>query len=95
VAPFFIGRPDFDGAIISKQMSFGWFVSTYRATETYDLKHPDRSQYTKMKKHPDSLYNRRLMMALGGVELVNEASHIRISRTEISDRRRAPGTSGG
>jgi hypothetical protein len=95
VAPFFTGRPDFDGAIVSKQVSLGWFVSTYRATEAYHLEHPDRPQYTKMKKHPGSLYNRRLMMALGGVEFVNEALDIRISRTEISERRRAPGTSGG
>jgi hypothetical protein len=40
-----------------------------------------------MKKHSDSLYNRRLMMALGGVEFVNDALDIRISRTEISERR--------
>jgi hypothetical protein len=87
VAPFFIGRPDFDGAIINKQMSFGWLVSTYRATETCHLEHPDRPQYAKMKKHPDSLDNRRLMMSLRGIELVNEASDIRISRTEITKRR--------
>jgi hypothetical protein len=65
VAPFFIGRPDFDGAIISKQMSFVWFLSPYRVTETYHLEHLDRPQYTKMKKHPDSLCNCRLMMSLG------------------------------
>jgi hypothetical protein len=87
VPPFFIGRPDFDGVIISRQMSFEWFASTYRATETYDLEHPDRPQYRKTKKHPDSLYNLRLMMSLGGVELVNEVLDIRISRTEISKRR--------
>jgi hypothetical protein len=87
VAPFFIGRRDFDEAIISKQMSFRGFVSTYRATERDHLEYPDCPQYTKMKKHRDSLYNRRLTMALGGIELVNEALDIRISRTEISERR--------
>jgi hypothetical protein len=88
VTPFFIGRPEF------QIVRLAWFVSTYRATETYDLEYTDRPQYTKMKKHLDSLYDRRLMMSLRGVELVNEALDIRISRTEISKRRPTPGTSG-
>jgi hypothetical protein len=87
LAPFFIGRPDFDGAIISKQMSLGWFVSSYLATETFHLEHPDRIQYVKKKNHPDSVYNRQLMLSLGGKEFRNEGMNLRISLEGINERR--------
>jgi hypothetical protein len=87
VAPFYIGRPDFDGEIIAKQMSQGWFVSTYKATETYHLEHPDRLQYTKRKSHPDSLYNKNLLLSINGTWFRNEDLNLRISRTEIAERR--------
>jgi hypothetical protein len=85
--PFFIGRPDFDGAIISRQMQQGWFVTAYPAVETYHLEHPDRLQYIKKKRHPDSLHNRRLFEALGRKEWRNEHIDIRLSLEGIGQRR--------
>jgi hypothetical protein len=87
LAPFFIGRPDFDGAIISTQMKLGWFVSTFTATETFHLEHPDRPQYTKIKNHPDSIHNRKLMMANGGLEFPNSVLNLRLSLSGISERK--------
>jgi hypothetical protein len=87
LAPFFIGRPDFDGEVIAKQMAQGWFVSTYTATETYHLEHPDRMQYTKRMRHPDSLYNRNLLIAINGTWYRNDDLNLRLSRSGISERR--------
>jgi hypothetical protein len=87
VEPFFVGRPDFDGAIIAKQMQQGWFVTAYPEVETYHLEHPERIQYTKRKKHPDSLYNRNLLFAINGRGWRNEEIDIRIGLNGISERR--------
>jgi hypothetical protein len=87
VAPFFIGRPDFDGEIIAKQMAQGWFVTTYTAAETYHLEHPDRKQFTKKLKHPDSLYNRNLLSEINGTWFRNDDMNLRLSLTGISERR--------
>jgi hypothetical protein len=87
VEPFFIGRPNFDGAIIRKQMEQGWYVSSYPFTESYHMEHPDRKQYTKRKKHPDSVYNRELLESIGGREWRNDEMNISVSLTGISERK--------
>jgi hypothetical protein len=56
VEPFFIGRPNFDGAIIRKQMAQGWFVTTFPAAETYHMEHPDRVQYRVFRNYVASPY---------------------------------------
>jgi hypothetical protein len=86
VEPFFVGRPNFDGAIIRKQMEQGWYVTTYPHAESYHLEHPDRVQYTKRKKHPDTIYNTELMQAIGAREWRNDDMNISLSLYGISER---------
>jgi hypothetical protein len=87
VEPFFIGRPNFDGAIIRRQMAQGWFVTAYPAVLTYHMEHPDRKQFTKRPTHPDSLYNTQLYESLGSPQWVNEDFNLRISLKDIRERR--------
>jgi hypothetical protein len=87
VEPFFIGRPNFDGAIIRKQLEQGWYVTTYPWAQTYHMEHPDRKQFTHLKKHPDSVYNAGLLASIGGREWRNDEMNISLSLNEISERR--------
>jgi hypothetical protein len=87
LAPFFIGRPNFDGPIMKKQMDQGWFVTAYPALLTYHLEHPDRKQFTKKPEHPDSKYNTRLHQSVGGMAWVNDQLDLRISLDGIMERR--------
>jgi hypothetical protein len=87
VEPFFIGRPNFDGAIMRKQMQQGWLVTAYPELLTYHLEHPDRVQFTKRPKHPDTKYNTDLFLSLGSPQWRNVELDTRISLNGIMQRR--------
>jgi hypothetical protein len=87
VAPFLIGRPNFDGAIMAKQRAQGWFVTGCPAIKTYHMAHPDRVQFAKKFRHPNSIWNKNLQVVLNGREWRNEEIDLRVSLTEMSERK--------
>ena len=87
ILPFYIGRPNFDGAIIWKQMQQGWFITAYPELLTYHLEHPDRIQYAKKRWHPDSQYNIELSQQEGGHQWRNEQLDLRLSLTHVMERK--------
>lgn len=87
ILPFFIGRPNFDGAIMKKQMDQGWFITAYPELLTYHLEHPDRLQYTKRPKHPDSIHNAELHKQAGGFAWRNEELDLRLTKNGIFERK--------
>jgi hypothetical protein len=85
--PFYVGRPLFDGEIIRKQMAQGWFVSAFPLLVTFHLEHPDRIQFVKRMKHPESRYNAELFEVIGKPHFINKKFDLRVGKRGIIERR--------
>jgi hypothetical protein len=83
IVPFYIGRPNFDGTIMKAQMDQGWFVTGFPECVTYHLEHPDRLQYARRLRHPDSVYNTQLAEAAGNWAFGNVNLDLRVSRNKL------------
>jgi hypothetical protein len=68
---------------MKKQMDQGWFVTGFPECVTYHLEHPDRLQYAKRLRHPDSVYNSQLMQAAGGWAFGNANLDLRVSKNKM------------